>query len=168
LRMQIVSRLRSRAPQSRRDRPRLRHRAVADGRIARLGCQTPRSRVWIAERLSGPLESADESWGHSAFSASVQLGESTLRAASVFSEVISDGRSERRCCSLGVSIVTHTELCPRTRHGFHESGSIRAESISHHVAGDVGRSELRTQTVEGRAVIVGDGNDVALCHAHAG
>jgi len=76
------------------------NRAVADGRIARLGCQTPRSRVWIAERLSGPLESSDESWGHSAFSASVQLGESTLRAACVFSEVITDGRSERRCCSL--------------------------------------------------------------------
>ena len=49
-----------------------------------------------------------------------------------------------------------------------ESGSIRAESVSHHVASDVRSSELRTQAVEGRAAIVGDGNDVALCHAMAG
>jgi hypothetical protein len=53
------------------------NRAVADGRIPRLGCQTPRSRVWrVAERLFWSLESSDESWGHSASSASVQFGES--------------------------------------------------------------------------------------------
>jgi hypothetical protein len=62
------------------------------------------------------------------------------------------------------STVAYTKsFAPGARHE-----SIRAESVSHHVAGDVGRSELRTQTVEGRAVIVRDGNDVALCHAHAG
>jgi hypothetical protein len=64
------------------------------------------------------------------------------------------------------------KACPR---GFvpgrarnHERRSIRAEGVSHHVASDVRRSELRTQTVQLRAVIVGDGNYVALCHAHAG
>ena len=88
------------------------NRAVADGRIPRLGCQRP----------------------------------------------------ERRCCSLGASTVAYTKsFAPGARHE-----SIRAESVSHHVAGDVGRGELRTQTGERRPVIVRDGNDVALCHAHAG
>ena len=49
-----------------------------------------------------------------------------------------------------------------------ERRSIRAECVSHHVASDVRRCELHAQAVERRTAIVGDGNNVALCHAHAG
>jgi hypothetical protein len=42
------------------------------------------------------------------------------------------------------------------------------ERVSHHVAGEVSRNELSTETVERRTIVVTDGNDVALCHAHGG